>query len=103
MWEVPVGDGTRYFGYLKAGTKLTIHMQDGQKVELLVGEDSAIKSMEQYNFTAIYGATQGLTNEQLVALTTQPFRKIEVDWKKNPEEYEFDLSNYFMETLPTVY
>lgn len=103
MWEVPVGDGTRYFGYLKAGTKLTVHMQDGQKVELLVGEDSSIKAMEQYNFTAIYGATKGLTNEQLQALTAQPFRKIEVDWKKKPEDYEIELSTYLMETLPTVF
>jgi hypothetical protein len=102
-WEVPVGDGIRYFGYLKAGTKLTVHMQDGQKIELLVGEDSNIKTMERYNFTAIHGATKALTNEQLVALTSQPFRKIEVDWKKKPEDYEIELSKYFMETLPTVY
>lgn len=102
-WEIPIGDGVRYFGYCKAGTKLTFYMQDGQKVELLVGEDSSIKSMEKYNFTAIYGATQALTNEQLVALTSQPFRKLEVDWKKKPEAYEIELSKYFIETLPTVY
>lgn len=103
MWEIPVGDGERYFGYYKAGSKLTIHMQDGQKVELLVDEDSKIKSMKKYNFSAIYGATQALTNEQLVVLTSQEFRKLEVEWKKKPESYEIDLSSYFIETLPTVY
>lgn len=103
IWEVPVGDGVRYFGDLKAGTKLTFHMQDDQKIELLVGEDSSIKSMERYNFTSFQGSTEALTNEQLVALTSQPFRKIEVDWKKKPEEYEIELSRYFIETLPLVY
>lgn len=103
IWEVPVGDGVRYFGSCRAGTKMTFYMKDGQKIDLFVGEDSNIKAMEKYNFTAIYGATKALTNEELVALTSQPFRKIEVDWKKKPEDYEIELSKYFMETLPTVY
>lgn len=103
LWEFPVGDGTRYFGYLKAGTKITFYMQDGQKIELKAGEDGTIKAREKYNFTAITGATLPLTNEQLSALTSQRFRKIEVDWKKKPEVYEVELSTYFMDILPTVF
>lgn len=103
LWEIPVGDGQRYFGYFRAGSKITVHLQDGQKIELLVGEDSKVKNMERYKFTSISGSTAPLTNEQLVALTTQKFRKIEVYWKKKPESYEIDLSTYFMETLPSVF
>lgn len=102
MWEMPVGDGVRYFGYLKAGSKVRLHLQDGQKVELVVAENSTIKATEKYNMTAMSGSTLALTKDQIVALTAQPFRKMEVDWKKKSEVYEVELSRYLMDTLPTV-
>lgn len=103
MWEIPVGDGNRYFGAFKTGSKLTFHLQNGEKVELLVGEDSEINTRAEYNFTAISGTTQPLSQTQIVALLASPVRKLEVGWKKKPEEYELPFSRYFIENLPTVF
>ncbi len=102
MWEIPVDDGTRYFGSFKAGTKVTIHMVDGQKLDLLIGEENDIEYNDKYNYTTIYGTSEPLTNEQVAMLNAQPFRKIEVDWRKKPESYDVELSRYFMETLPII-
>jgi transcriptional antiterminator Rof (Rho-off) len=103
MWEIPLGDGPSYFGNFDEGTKITFHMRDGQTVELQLADETNIKAMEKYNYTVISGATLPLDSVQIAALSEQPFRKIEVDWKKKPEAYEVQLSSYFMDTLPTVY
>lgn len=102
-WDFQVGDGTRYFGYLKEGTKITIHLQDRQKLELYSAADGNVKAMEKYNLTNISGETKALTQEQLAALMAQPVEKIEVDWKKKPEEYRMEDPNYFIVTLPKVF
>lgn len=103
MWEIPVGNGIRYFGYLKAGSKLTFYLQNGEKVELVVGDDSDVKARSKYNITAISGTTTALSQEQIAALIASPVRKLEVDWKKKPEVYELEFSRYFMEYLPEVF
>lgn len=103
MWEMAVGDGNRYFGSFKAGSKLTFYLQNGEKVELAVGEDSKRKSHESYNFTAISGTTQPLSEAQMSALLASPVRKLEVEWKKKPEVYDMDYSSYFIENLPEVF
>lgn len=103
VWEIPVGDGQRYVGQFKAGSKITVHLMDGEKVEMQVGEDSKVEPRPKYNFTAISGLTKALTNEQLVALTGQPFRKLEVEWKKKIDLFEVEPSNYFIENLPAVF
>ena len=102
-WDFQVGDGNRYFGYMKEGTKITIHMQDRQKLELFTAEDGNVRAMEKYNITNISGKTQALSQEQLAALMAQPVEKIEVDWKKKPEEYRMEDPNYFMANLPKVF
>ncbi|MCY1723313.1 hypothetical protein OU798_23385 [Prolixibacteraceae bacterium Z1-6] len=102
-WEMPVGDGQRYFGSFKAGSKLTVHLLDGKKVELFAGEDSNVDARPKYNFTAIAGTTQPLSTAQIDALIVQPFRKLEVEWKKKTEVYEIEASDYFMENLPLVF
>ncbi len=103
QWDIPNGEAHRYFGYFKAESKITIHLLTGQIVELLVGDDSQVKAVGKYNFTTISGASQALTAEQIVALTSQPMIKIEVEWKKNPELYDVKNTNYFTNTLPLVF
>uniref|UniRef100_UPI00321694C5 hypothetical protein n=1 Tax=uncultured Draconibacterium sp. TaxID=1573823 RepID=UPI00321694C5 len=103
IWEIPVGDGHRYFGPFKAGSQITVHLQDGKKVVLFVGEDSTIDARPKYNFTAISGTTRPLTTDQIESLSSQPFRKLEVQWKKKTEIYELEPSRYFMENLPLVF
>lgn len=102
-WDIQVGDGQRYFGFMKSGTGLIFHMLDGQKIELLVGEDSEVEASEKYNKSSISGVTQVLSDAQLKALISQPVDKLEVEWKKKPESYDLENPNYLMETLPTVF
>lgn len=103
MWEMPVGNGDRYFGYFRTGSKLTFHLQNGEEIELVAGEDSKIKARPEYNFTAITGATQALTQIQIASLLASPVRRFVVEWKKKPEVYELDYSRYFIENLPLVF
>ncbi|MDZ7606415.1 MAG: hypothetical protein U5K79_12710 [Cyclobacteriaceae bacterium] len=51
----------------------------------------------------ISNASQPLTKIQMTALSAQPLRKLEVEWKKNPEDYYVELSHLLMETLSTVF
>ena len=102
QFEAPVGDGARYFGWFKEGTLITFTMIDGQKVEMTMADEAEIKQMKKYNYSVLSNASVPLTESQLSILASQPFRKIEVGWKKKSEEYDLDRSNYLMETLPTV-
>jgi len=103
MWEFPVSDGDRYFGGFKESSKVTLKMDDGQKVELVMGDISSLKRFEKSNYSSISNASQPLTKTQIAALCAQPFRKMEVGWKKKPEEYDIELSRFLMDTLPTVF
>ena len=102
MWEFPVSDGVRYFGWLKEGSKVTFTMDDGQMITLIMADESNMKSFEN-NYSMISNVSQSLTNEQLAALCARPFRKIAVEWKKKPEEYDVQSSRYLMDTLPKVF
>jgi len=102
MWEFPVSDGYRYFGSFKEGSKVTFTMDDGQKVELVMGDESSLRRLDNKNYSVISNASQPLTKTQIAALCAQPFRKMEVGWKKNPEEYDIELTRFLMDTLPTV-
>jgi hypothetical protein len=101
-WEFPVIDGERYFGWFNEGCKVTFTMDDGQLVELLMGDESAVKRYDKSNHSMISNASLPLTKMQISALCAQPLRKMEVGWKKNPEEYEVKVLRFLMETLPTV-
>ena len=103
MWEFPVSDGNRYFGSFKEGSKVTLKMDDGQEVELIMGAESSLKRLEKQNYSVISNASQPLTKTQIAALSAQPFRKMEVEWKKKPEEYDIELTRFLMDTLPTVF
>ena len=102
-WEFPVDDGNRYFGSFKEGSKVTFTMDDGQMVELIMGAENSLKRLEKSNYSLISNASQPLTKTQIAALSAQPFGKMEVEWKKNPEEYDIELSRFLMDTLPTVF
>ena len=102
-WEFPVSDGDRYFGWFKEGSKVTFTMDDGQKVALVMGDESSLKRFEKTNYSKVSNASQPLNKTQIAALCAQPFRKMEVGWKKKPEEYDIELSRFLMDTLPTVF
>lgn len=103
MWEFPVVDGNRYFGWLKEGSRVTFTMEDGQEVDVFMGKDGDLKRLEKQNYSVLSNSSIPLTQEQLTTLTSQPFRKMEVEWKKKPEEYEITQTRFLMDTIPTVF
>ncbi len=102
IWEFPVGDGNRYYGYLKEGSRVTLHLSNGQKLQLALSEKGTWETREEYNFSAFKGQTKQLSHDQLQLLSSLPTVKIEVDWKKNSETYQLDDSSYFVKTLAQV-
>lgn len=102
-WGFPVSDGDRYFGLFKEGTKVTLTMDDGQKVALIMGDENSLKRFEKNNYSSISNTSQPLTKTQIAELSAQPFRKMEVGWKKKPEEYDVQKIRFLMDTLPTVF
>ncbi len=103
MWEFPVLDGNRYFGMFKEGSLVTFTMEDGQKVEVIMGDENALDYYKSTNYSRISNATMPLTPTQIAALCAQPCRKMEVGWRKNPEEYDIESTHLLMDTLPTVF
>lgn len=102
-WEFPVVDGNRYFGWLKKGSRVTFTMEDGQEVDVFMENDGDLKRLDKQNYSVLSNNSVPLTQEQLAALTAQPLRKMEVEWKKKPEAYEIAQSRFLIETLPTVF
>ncbi len=102
-WEIPVVDGDRYFGLFWEGTNVVFTMRDGQKIEVTIEGKSDVKRLEKHNFSVIANSTYPLTAEYLTALTAQPIRKMEVDWRKKSEEYNFENSRILMDLLPEVF
>lgn len=103
MFEFRVSDGDRYFGWLKEGSIVTFTMDDGQKLEVVLGDESDVKRFEKTNYSMIANASIPLTNSQLATLSGQPFSEIEVGWKKKPEAYDVDMPGLLMDLLPTVF
>jgi hypothetical protein len=103
MWEIPVADGNKYYGLIKEGNSVTFEMVDGKSLALTMGQENDFKSITKHNFSTLSGTTIPLTGEQITILTSQPFRKLTVEWKKNSEEYNLGRSDYFVETLPEIY
>ena len=101
IWEFPVSDGNRYFGWFKE-TNVIITMMDGQELTLVSSDESSIKRYEKSNYSAISNTSLALSSEQIAILSSQPIRKMEVDWRKKPETYNFDQSRLLMEALKEV-
>ncbi len=101
-WEFPVIDSERYFGWFAKGTKVKFTFYDGQMVEIVMGDERTEKKYATSNFSMMSNASEPLTNAQIGMLTGQPIRKVEVGWKKNAEEYNFNKSVLLMEALSSV-
>jgi hypothetical protein len=59
-----------------------------------MGNDGDLKRLEKQNYSVLSNSSVPLTQAQLTALTARPVRKMEVGWKKKPEEYEIALSRF---------
>ena len=101
IWEFPVSDGNRYFGWFKE-TDVIITMMDGQELTLVSSEESSIKRYEKSSYSAISNTSIALSPEQIAILSSQPMKKMEVGWRKKPETYDLDQSRLLMEALREV-
>ena len=102
IWEIPVSDGNRYFGTFKEGTKVVFTTTDDQQVELMMGAENKFESLEKHNYSMISNSSFPLTQDQLEILTTRPIRKMEVDWKKKPEEYDVENTRFLVDSFPAI-
>ncbi len=103
MWEFPVIDPERYFGWFGEGTLVTFTMEGGQTVEIVMGDEATSKKIDKRNYSMISNASLPLTQTQISALLARPLRKMSVGWKKSAEDYEVEEVNLLMEALPTVF
>ena len=103
VWEFPVSDGHRYFGWFRKGSKVTFTMEGGEKVALLMAGESTIKRYEKNNYSAYFNTSEPLTKAQIAVLSTQSLDEMEVEWKKKSESYDLDDSQFLINTLPAVF
>lgn len=101
IWEFPVSDCNRYFGWFE-DSKVTFTMEEGETLELISGEKSDIKRYERNNYSVLTNTSLPLTQEQITILASQPIRKMEVSWRKRPEEYEVSDRLLFVNSLPGI-
>ena len=102
-WEIPVSDGHRYFGMLKEGSTVTLTLEDRQQIVLVMGDENELKRLEKFNSSVISNATIPLSTQQLTSLMKQPLEKMEVEWRKDSEEYRIEQTQLLMDALPTVF
>lgn len=102
IWEFPVADANRYFGAFKEGTKVVFTMTNDQQLEIVMGDENENKRLEKHNYAVISNNSFPLTAEQLTVLSTKSISKIEVDWKKNTEEYSIEKMLLVQEMLSEI-
>jgi len=93
-WEVYLGDGNRYFGYLKEGTSVDLKLKQNNDINLSLTENILTDIREKYNVT-IFKGTANISKEQLALLLQYPVETMSVSWKKNPEEYSLEKPDFF--------
>jgi len=101
VWEFPVSDGNRYYGWFE-DKKVTFTMEEGEEIVLTSGEKSEIKRYERNNYSVLTNMSLPLTSAQIQLLSTQPIRKISVEWKKKVEEYDVTDRRVIMDNLAII-
>ncbi len=97
-WEVYLGDGNRYFGYLKEGTPISLKLKQNNTINLSLDENVQTDVREKYKVT-IFRGTSILTKDQLALLLQYPVETVSIEWKKNAEEYNLENPEFFRKEL----
>ncbi len=97
-WEVYLGDGNRYFGYLKEGTPISFKLKQNNTINLSLDENVQTDVREKYKVT-IFRGTSNLSKDQLALLLQYPVETVSVEWKKNAEEYNLENPEFFRKEL----
>jgi hypothetical protein len=100
-WAAAVGDANRYFGFMKDVKDVTFVLGSGQELKFQYNPDFRDHFFSNYNISYYYGSVT-LTKNDIGALLSSPVVRIDMDWKKSPEEYEVKNTQYFMNNLPKV-
>ncbi len=101
LWEVYLGDGNRYFGYLKEGTKVSLITNKGEKIDLTLNENVNTELKEKFNVT-IFTGTCSLNQQQLSKICNTSIKSIEVFWKKKSEVYALKDVNAFKKAFDSI-
>lgn len=100
-WAAAVGDANRYFGYMKDVKGVSFQLANGQELKFQYNPDFKEHFFNDYNIS-YYSGSITLTKNDIGSLLSSPVVRIDVDWKKAPEEYEVQVTQYFMNNLPKV-
>ncbi|TKG94080.1 hypothetical protein EYV94_15115 [Puteibacter caeruleilacunae] len=100
-WQVNVGEGNRYFGYLNEGKRITLHLLNGLNVDLFYGDGNIEKFLEKYNMSYYKGHCV-VSQDQLKLLLNNPVLNVTMEWKKKDEKYEVEQTDLIMNALKEV-
>lgn len=100
-WAAAVGDANRYFGYMKDVKGVSFQLANGQELKFQYNPDFKEHFFDDYNIS-YYNGSVTLSKNDIGALLSSPVIRIDMDWKKAPEEYEVKNTQYFMNKLPEV-
>ena len=100
-WAAAVGDANRYFGFMKDVQGVTFELANGQELKFQYNPGFKEHFFSNYNIS-YYNGSVTLTKNDIGSLLSSPVVRIDMDWKKAPEEYEVKGTQYFMNNLPKV-
>jgi hypothetical protein len=100
-WAAAVGDANRYFGFMKDVKDVTFVLANGQALKFQYNPDFKEHFFNDYNIS-YYNGSVTLSKNDIGAFLSSPVVRIDMDWKKAPEEYEVKDTRYFMDNLPKV-
>jgi hypothetical protein len=100
-WAAAVGDANRYFGFMKDVKKVTLKLANGQELKFQYNPGYQEHFFNKYNIS-YYSGSITLSRNDIGALISSPVVRIDMDWKKTPEEYPVNDTEYFMNNLPKV-
>lgn len=100
-WAAAVGDANRYFGYMEDVKGVTFLLANGQVLKFQYNPGYNEHFFDNYNIS-YYSGSITLTRNDIGALLTSPVIRIDMDWKKAPEEYDVKDTQYFINQLPNI-
>jgi len=100
-WAAAVGDANRYFGFMRDVKDVTFLLANGQELKFQYNPGFKEHFFDNYNIS-YYNGSVTLTKNDIGSLLSSPVVRIDMNWKKAPEEYEVKNTRYFMNNLPKV-
>lgn len=100
-WKIMNGEAYSYFGFIKAGNKLTLELVGGKTVDLVYNEEFEPKEYPKYGFST-YQAELELSEDQIKVLRNGIILKAYMHWARRMEEYKVVSPSYFVKAIPQI-